>query len=129
MSVEIGNILVNESVMCLAILVFNEARGEDIKGKQAVMEVAYNRTKHKSYPKDVCSVIKQRNQFSWYKGSQSLKPPKHENKAWDESLKVAKNFSTNKTNHTKGSLYFNHQRLGVRYGKTLKCKIGNHIFF
>jgi Cell wall hydrolyses involved in spore germination len=118
-----------EAILCLAIAIFNESKGEPTKGQYAVAEVIHNRSNHSDYPNSYCGVVKQKGQFSWYKGSQSLKPPKHENKAWDESLKVAKNFSTKKTNYTKGSLYFNHQRLGVRFGKSLKCKIGNHVFF
>lgn len=119
----------SSAILCLALAIFNESRSEPIKGKYAVAEVIDNRTKHPNYPSDYCGVIKQPNQFSWYRNSQSLKPPKHETKAWDESLEVAKNFHTNKTNYTKGAIYFNHQRLGVRFGKQLKCKIGQHVFF
>lgn len=117
------------TLMCLSLLVFHEARAEPLKGKEAVIEVVMNRTKDSRYPSKPCDVIKQKSQFSWANNPNNLKPPKYEIKAWDESLKVAKNFSTKKTNYTKGSLYFNHQRLGVRFGKTLKCKIGNHVFF
>ena len=119
----------SEALLCLSILVFMEARSEPLVGKYAVMEVVHNRSKHHNYPNTYCGVVKQKGQFSWYKGSNSLKPPKYEKEAWDESVKVAKIFYTNKTNYTKGSLFFNHKNIGVRFGKTLKCKIGNHVFF
>lgn len=123
------SVLISESILCLAMAVFRESRSEPIKGKYAVMEVVHNRSKHPNYPDNYCGVVKQKGQFSWYKGSNSLKPPKYEKEAWDESVKVARNFYTNKTNYTKGSLYFNHKKLGVRFNKTLKVKIGQHVFF
>ena len=118
-----------ESILCLSLVVFYEARGEPVKAQFGTLEVVHNRSKHPNYPDTYCGVVKQKGQFSWYKGSNSLKPPKYEKEAWDESVKVARNFYTNKTNYTKGSLYFNHKRLGVRFQKTLKVKIGNHVFF
>ena len=111
------------------MVVFRESRSEPISGKFGVAEVVHNRSKHPDYPNTYCGVVKQKGQFSWYKGSNSLKPPKYEKEAWDESVKVARNFYTNKTNYTKGSLYFNHKKLGVRFNKTLKFKIGQHVFF
>lgn len=121
--------MISESILCLAMTIFREGRSEPIKAQYSIAEVVHNRSKHPDYPNTYCGVVKQKGQFSWYKGSNSLKPPKYEKEAWDESVKVARNFYTNKTNYTKGSLYFNHQRLGVRFQKTLKVKIGNHVFF
>lgn len=118
-----------EAILCLAIAIFRESRGEPVKAQFAIAEVIHNRTKHQDFPDDYCSVIKQKGQFSFYKNPQSLKPPKHEIDAWNASVKVAKDFSKNKTNYTKGALYFNSNRLGVRFNKQLKCKIGKHVFF
>lgn len=118
-----------EAILCLAIAIFNEARGETLKGKYAVAEVIHNRSESGEYPSTYCSVVKQKGQFSWYKSSKDLKPPKHETKAWSDSVKVANSFYTNKTNYTKGSLYFNHKSLGVRFNKKLKFKEGDHVFF
>ena len=123
------SVLISESILCLAMTIFREGRAEPIKAQYSIAEVVHNRSKHPNYPNTYCGVVKQKGQFSWYKGSNSLKPPKHEKQAWDESVKVARNFYTNKTNYTKGSLYFNHQKLGVRFNKTLKVKIGQHVFF
>lgn len=119
--------MLSESLLCLSIAIFHESRGESVKAQYAVAEVIHNRTKNNKYPNNYCDVIKQKGQFSFYKGS--MKPPKHEQQAWEDSKQVAKNFSKNKTNYTKGAIFFNHQRLGVRFGSTLKCKIGKHVFF
>lgn len=112
---------------CLAIAVWFEANNQPTKGKIAVAEVIHNRTQNPKYPNDYCSVIKQKNQFSFYKGS--LKIPSHDKKGWESAVSVARNFSKSKTNYTKGALFFNHQRLGVRFNKTLKAHIGEHVFF
>ena len=125
-----------DAIMCLALAAWHEAKGESDKGKLAVMEVVHNRATHNKYPNRVCDVVKQKGQFSWYKPSMSLsRTPLSINSTnvdiqnWNKTKKLAENFSKNKTNYTKGSLFFNHQRLGVRFGNTLKCKIGNHVFF
>lgn len=120
----------NSTILCLALIGFHEDR-TSVKTMQAVMEVAYNRTQSNKFPKDVCSVMKQKGQFSFYKGSMS--PPRYEKESWNKSVQVATDFYKNKTNHTKGSLYFNHQRLGVRYKITNSIKspihIGKHVYF
>lgn len=123
----------NEAILCLAIAVFREARGEPLKAQYMVAEVIDNRTKHPSFPSNYCDVIKQKNQFSFYKSSKDLKPPKYELEAWEQSKQVAKNFSKNKTNYTKNAIFFNRSNLGVRYKVTTTngrpCKVGNHIFY
>lgn len=119
--------MINETILCLAAVVFHEARGEPQKAQYATLEVVDNRVKSDKFPNTHCGVVKQKSQFSFYKGS--LRIPTKEKQSWDHAVKVAQNFSKNKTNYTKGSLYFNHQRLGVRFGKTLKVKLGQHVFF
>lgn len=121
--------MLDAATLCMALAVFHESRGEPQKAQYAVAEVVHNRSKSEKYPSNYCDIIKQKGQFSFYKGSQTLKPPKNEKESWENSVRVAKNFSKNKTNYTKGSLFFNHKNLGVRFGNTLKCKIGNHVFF
>lgn len=134
-------VFMNEVLMCLSLLVWHEARGENYKGKMSVMEVAYNRSKHEDYPNNICNVIRQPRQFSWVnKSNISLnKPPSlvYKNvqaaKSWEESKRVAAQFMKNKTNYTNNALFFNTRSLGVRYkittttGKPMAC--GNHIFY
>ena len=121
--------------MCLSLLVFHEARSEPIKGKQAVVEVVMNRTKDERFPKTPCDVIKQKGQFSWVSNPNNLKPPKYEKEAWKESQEVvidylSKRTKGKETKHTKGALFFNSTRMGVRY-KTGKSPVvcGRHIFY
>jgi spore germination cell wall hydrolase CwlJ-like protein len=53
------------ALTCLADNVYNEARGESIEGQLAVALVTLSRTLFPEYPKDVCGVVYQKNQFSW----------------------------------------------------------------
>ena len=122
--------MIDAVTMCLALNVFMESRGEPKKAQYAVLEVVHNRSKHKDFPNDYCSVIKQPNAFSWVKNHKSMKPPKFELESWKESIAVARDFQLNRTNYTKGALYFNHVKLGVKYKTNVKSvKIGNHIFY
>lgn len=122
--------MVDVVTMCLALNVFMESRGEPKKAQYAVLEVVHNRSKHKDFPNDYCSVIKHPNAFSWVKNHKSMKPPKFELESWKESIAVARDFQLNRTNYTKGALYFNHVKLGVRYKTNVKSvKIGQHVFY
>ena len=122
--------MISEALLCLSIAIFHESRGESLVGQYSVAETIHNRTKHPSFPNNYCDVIKQKHQFSFYKGSYSLKPPKYDLEAWEQSKKVAKNFYKNKTNYTNGSIYFNHKSLGVRYKTNVKpVRYGSHIFY
>ena len=59
------------SLMCMALVIFSEARGEPLRGKQAVAEVVATRSIE--WNKDVCGVIYQKGQFT---GIRNVKPPK-----------------------------------------------------
>lgn len=125
------------ALLCLALAVFHESRGEPIKGQQAVAEVIVNRTESAKYPTDICAVIKQQGQFSWYNPNISLSSPPpsiykntQAKESWDQAKDVAQKTLQKPTNHTKGALFFNGSRLGVRYRTDTKpCTIGKHVFY
>lgn len=125
------------SLMCLALAIFHESGNQSVIGKQSVAEVVINRVRSEKYPDTVCSVIKQNNQFSWYNKNVSLNnPPRiiYKNtqsmQQWETSKDIARQQLIQKTNHVKGSLFFNTTRLGVRYKTNeLPRKIGGHVFY
>ena len=55
-----------KNVYCLSANVYHEARGETQQEQQAVSQVVLNRVADPRWPNDVCNVITQANQFSWY---------------------------------------------------------------
>lgn len=84
------------AVVCLALNVYEESRGEDFYGKAMVALVTLNRADHT--PQAVCPTVFEPYQFSWtmrYQGSvQSkirqvtrLRPPTDD--AWHESVLIA----------------------------------------
>ena len=90
-----------ESLMCLALNVYHEAKNQSFMGQVAVAQVVMNRVKDARYPNTVCDVVKQaetykykptipiknRCQFSWYCDGKSDKP--EEPKAWRDAMHVA----------------------------------------
>lgn len=50
---------------CLALVIYKESRSESNLGQQLVAKVVLNRTMHPSFPKSICKVVYQKNQFSW----------------------------------------------------------------
>lgn len=54
-----------KETQCLHEALWFEAASEPLEGKVAVLEVIHNRTLHKDYPDNYCSVIQQSRQFSY----------------------------------------------------------------
>ena len=61
-------------LMCLALAVYHEARGENLDGQLAVAEVVINRVQDNGFPNNVCAVVMQKDQFSFYWDGKSDKP-------------------------------------------------------
>tara|TARA_R100001369_G_C3194042_1_gene144341 strand:- start:44 stop:490 length:447 start_codon:yes stop_codon:yes gene_type:complete len=60
-----------ESLLCLSLNGFFEARGEPLQGQIAVHEVVINRVENPKFPDTICGVVLQENengvcQFSWW---------------------------------------------------------------
>lgn len=58
--------IIASAMMCMALNVYFEARGEPIQGQHAVALVTMNRAK--GDPDKVCEVVFKRKQFSWANG-------------------------------------------------------------
>lgn len=58
---------VKNELNCLKANIFFEARGESLKGMEAVAQVTLNRVSVKRYPNNFCKVVFQPWQFSWTK--------------------------------------------------------------
>ena len=113
------------ALLCLSLAIYHEARGEPDKGMHAVAEVVINRSKDRN--KTICDVVYEPHQFSWTK-RHGRNIPK-QNEAWLKSQHIAQQSIKTTTNFTNGSLFFNTKRIGVRFGRSLKAEIGNHVFF
>ena len=123
--------------LCLAIAIWYESNGESRKGQESVAEVILNRVSSDHFPNTICGVIKQNGQFSFYNKNVSLSnPPRiiykntQSKQQWEISKEIARQQLIQKTNHVKGSLFFNTTRLGVRYKTKVSPRtIGGHVFY
>lgn len=79
--------MIELALMCLAQNVYWEARDQSIAGQVAVAQVTMNRVHDPDYPNDVCGVVHQHKQFSWYWDGKSDVP--REEHAWEVAQVVA----------------------------------------
>lgn len=120
--------MLETAILCLALNIFHEARGEDFQGQVAVAQVTLNRAEHE--PKNVCKTVYEPHQFSWT--NQKPKPPDKSGKEWREARMVAI-LSLHKVvaDPTNGSTHYHEKRARPRWRKFLDrtAVIGRHIFY
>lgn len=114
---------------CLVRNVYQESNGEAKQGKLAVALVTLNRVEHPQYPKSICGVVYQKNQFSWTKHYSKVTI---NSKQWQEAKDAAisaymdrgilGNFAaTHFHNHTVKPSWANKM--------TVVAKYGSHTFY
>jgi len=126
-----------ESLRCMALNIYHEARGEPLQGKIAVAHVVLNRVAARQWPGQICAVVQQggerrryRCQFSWWCDGRSDQP--RDVAAWRESLLVALLIRRGATDDpTKGALWYHADTVSPYWSKIFLPykKIGRHIFY
>ena len=123
-----------KQVDCLAENIYHEAGHEPEKGRVAVALVTMNRVQDPRFPKDICSVVKQRVnytcQFSWFCEGGKRVSNSH---AYIESQKAAlfvyANYDKIK-DVTYGALFYHADYVNPRWrGLEKTTVIGRHIFY
>jgi spore germination cell wall hydrolase CwlJ-like protein len=76
--------VVNTEINCLAKAVYHEARGEPREGQLAIAKTVLNRVSDPKFPKSVCKVVYQPNQFTNIR-----RLVIKDAKAWDNALAIA----------------------------------------
>lgn len=116
------------SALCMAKVIYYEARGESLAGKLAVAKVTLNRANSGKFPPTVCGVVYQKGQYSWAHG----KAPKITDKnAWQESLNIATNAvdtGLTELDHFK-AMYFHAKQVKISWKYKRITTIGNHVFY
>lgn len=118
----------SSTLLCLALAIYHEARGESYRGKVAVAHVIMNRAEMKE--KNACEVLKESGQFSFVKNGRAPRP--RETKEFSKSLEIAETIVEGTSlDPTKGSTNFwavktKEPEWAPRCRK--KYRIGNHIF-
>ena len=121
-------------LMCMAVAVFFEARGENLTGKEAVANVIINRVEDHRYPDDVCAVVNEPYAFSYTHDGLHDDPKRHtghqDKIAWVEAQEVAKDaLEGNLLGIT--STHYHATNVLPFWAKhySLDTRIGNHLFY
>ena len=118
-------------MICVALAVYFEARGESLEGQRAVASVVWNRRNDERWPNHTCEVVAQKGQFeSWplikaelplLLGSDYLDLPPN------ESMKIALAVASYTADIPTTPAVFFAQAGFLKY-KELET-IGNHVFY
>lgn len=116
------------SLMCMAVAVFFEARGEPQAGQMAVAQVIMNRLADQRYPDDVCGVVFENKQFSFANAGGSFDLP--DTQAARGALEVAQDFMDGETYPINATHYHTRAVSPVwRHAFKLESAIGAHVFY
>lgn len=127
------------SLMCVAVAVYFESRGEPVAGQVAVAHVIRNRIEDPRYPDNACDVVKQgyywndipiRNmcQFSFYCDGLSDNPK--DLRAWKDALYIAE-LSGYIPDTTDGATHYHSTKVFPQWAYTgeVTTKIHRHVFY
>lgn len=104
-----------------------EAKSEPRKGKIAVALVTLNRVKDKRYPKSICGVVYQRNQFSWTKKYSNIKINSEQ---WEKSREAAvQALMDGEYLGNFQATHFHAEYVNPNWKLRRVAKIGKHIFY
>ena len=140
----------DDSIECLALNMYHEARGQSSAGLLAVSAVVFNRVKDKRFPNTVCEVIEQgptreswkkngefypirhKCQFSWYCDGRSDIPKDLD--TYTKLLTIARSMVYNDVTFidiTDGALFYHAYYVRPAWAKTKHrtIEIGDHIFY
>jgi spore germination cell wall hydrolase CwlJ-like protein len=118
----------SSALVCLALNIYHEARGEPHSGQLAVAMVTMNRAEWESA--NVCPVVLERGQFSWTRTKLNQAP--QEPQAWKRAKTVAKGVIDGKhQDNTRGATHFHAHWVRPTWSQTFEktVRIGDHIFY
>lgn len=121
--------MITPAILCLALNVYFEARGEPLAGQRAVAHVTLNRARERRMK--ICDVVYEPAQFSWTPEDPSVTDVK----AWNRALAVAKRAHARgrSGDPTGGANHYHADYVKPRtwdFAKlTHTATIGKHIFY
>jgi len=131
----------NEEILCLALNIYHEGRGEPFAGRLGIATVTMNRVASKKFPNNVCQVVFQRRyhrkhgfyvgEFSWTQ-DQISDTPKHD-ASWTDAINLARNvYRNNLLNHdVKNALFYHATYIQPGWANRMHkiTTIGQHAFY
>ena len=116
------------SLMCLAVAVYFESRGEPLQGQYAVAEVVMNRVDDERYPDTVCGVVFERKAFSFTHDGKPDRLPK--TPAAEKAIEVATNVMAGlKMGITSTHYHTTYVKPYWTSDFELDGKVGDHVFY
>ena len=122
--------MISTSALCLALAIYWEARSEPVLGQIAVAHVILNRVDSDKYPNNLCEVVYDHKQFSFFWDGKPDKPL--EERHWEFSKLVANMVLKGLyLDVTKGSTHYHAEYVKPFWSKGVKplIVIGRHIFY
>lgn len=125
-----------EELVCLADVMYFEARGESLAGKHAVAMTVLNRVRSKRFPNTICGVVKQgkgelhKCQFSYY--CDGLPERIHELQAYFRIKDLARDIlDSGAPDRTDGATHFHTVSVSPSWADELQmtATIGHHVFY
>jgi len=115
-------------LMCMAVAVYFEARGEPLQGQYAVAEVVMNRVADERYPDTVCGVVFERKAFSFTHDGKPDRLPK--TPAGEKAMEVATNVMAGlKMGITSTHYHATYVKPYWTSHFELDGKVGDHVFY
>lgn len=123
----------NEEVKYLAMAIYYEARGENMKGKEAVADVILNRVEHHEFANSVKKVVATKGQFQWFhnrslRGSGVFNPNKEKEIMSLARKKYFQHVMDKRIDTSKNAIFFSTGRKPAPRAK-LSGKVGYHYFY
>lgn len=119
---------IQNALLCLALNIYHEARGEPAAGQIAVAIVTMNRANWEA--REVCPVVYAHRQFSWTRNLNKQTPV--ESAAWTRAKKIAHRVIDGKhEDKTQGATHFHERTVKPVWRHSLKhtITIGRHVFY
>lgn len=126
-------------LICLALNIYYEARGEPMAGKYAVAEVTMNRVVSRRYPETVCKVVYEKkwdrmrkryvSAFSW---TEFDFVPHPEGEQWRRAREVAEAvYFGRQPPQVNGALFYHATYIKPSWarGRHPVARIGGHVFY
>jgi len=119
--------LLLDPLTCMAAALYFESRGELPIHQVMVANTIQNRVKSSRYPNDICSVIKQKHQFSFY--WDGILEVVDDSKSWSDIVVLASYTIRTKLEVTT-ACHYAHKDIQNHWTKVFNGKLhGNHIFY
>ena len=136
--------MLSAAVLCMALNIYHEARGEPLAGQIGVAHSVLNRMSDSRYPDTACEVIKQAKyhgwdminpirykcQYSWFCDGLSDKP--QDGKAMLEATILAQHVLAGKSiDITEGATHYHADYVHPYWADTMTTtvKLGSHIYY